>query len=156
MFIDVKKAHLNGRVDDSEYVFVELPIEYGKPGCCARLRRWLYGMRPAASAWEKDYCEKLEGEGFKRGASAPTVFHNFEKGCTCVVHGDDFTILGTENVLKWIEDKLRTWYEIKLRAIIGSGPMDAKEATLLNRIIRRCSDRLEYEADPRQAEKLIQ
>ena len=54
-FIDVKKAHLNGIVDDVEFVHVELPPEDSKPGMCARLNRWLDGMRPAASAWEKDY-----------------------------------------------------------------------------------------------------
>ena len=76
MLIDVRKAHLNGKVPDDEHVYVELPGAGDEPPRCARLRRWLYGMRPAASAWEKDCAEKLEGEGFCRGASAPTVFHN--------------------------------------------------------------------------------
>ena len=34
--------------------------------------------------------------------------------------------------------------------------MDDKEATCLNRVIRWCDDGLEYEADPRQAEKLVE
>ena len=46
MFVDVKKAHLNGR---------------------------LYGMRPAASVWEDDYVEHIRGEAFSRERSAPTV-----------------------------------------------------------------------------------
>ena len=50
MFIDVKKAHLNG-VCERDDVYVELPSEAGAPGKCGRLLRWLYGMREAAQAW---------------------------------------------------------------------------------------------------------
>jgi hypothetical protein len=74
MFIDVKKAHLNGFLDDDEQAFIQLPNEAKHEGGCGRLRRWLYGMRPAASAWEKDYSDKLAALGFKKGVAAPTVF----------------------------------------------------------------------------------
>ena len=78
-------------MDDGEFVYVELPPEDSKPGMCARLNRWLYGMRPAASTWEKDYTDKFESIGFSRGSSAPTVFYNRSLEVRCVVHGDDFT-----------------------------------------------------------------
>ncbi len=38
---------------------------------------------------------------------------------------------------------------------LGPGPNDAKEGRALNRVIRWCEDRIEYEAGPRQAERLI-
>ena len=44
MSIDVKRARLNGEVPEDEKVFVLLPSEAG--GGVARLKRWLYGMRP--------------------------------------------------------------------------------------------------------------
>ena len=47
MLIDVKKAHLNGLVSEDEYAYIELPGEVGRSGKRGRLRRWLYGMRPA-------------------------------------------------------------------------------------------------------------
>ncbi len=75
MFIDVEKAHLNGVVGD-ERACVELPDEDAEPGVCGRLNRWLYGTRPAASAWEKDYADRLEAIGFRKGMAAPTVFLN--------------------------------------------------------------------------------
>ena len=53
MFIDVRKAHLNAKCDEEEWV--ELPEEMWRWGRYARLRRWLYGMRKAASGWEEDY-----------------------------------------------------------------------------------------------------
>ena len=76
MYIDVKKAHLNAKCDEEEWV--ELPCEFWKCGKYARLRRWLYGMRKAASGWEDDYARRLIDEGFIRGVGAPTVFFNPE------------------------------------------------------------------------------
>ena len=52
LFIDVRKAHLNGVCEED--VYVELLLEAGAPGKCGKLLRWLYGMRGAAQAWEKD------------------------------------------------------------------------------------------------------
>ena len=59
MLIDVKGAHLTG--DVPEKVFVLLPSESG--GGVARLKRWLYGMRPAAKAWEEHYATWPTEEG---------------------------------------------------------------------------------------------
>ncbi|MDA8582754.1 reverse transcriptase domain-containing protein [bacterium] len=95
LFIDVKKAHLNPACE-YDYVFVELPAEANAPGKCGRLRRWLYGMRGAASSWEAEYTAKLRSCGFVEGKSAPTVFFNPSTGTRVVVHGDDFTFLGEE------------------------------------------------------------
>ena len=74
MLIDVKKAHLNGVVGEDEYAYIELPGEAGKSGTCGRLKRWLYGMRQAASAWERDYTTKLEAVVLTKGLAASTVF----------------------------------------------------------------------------------
>ena len=84
-FVDIKKAHLNGKLGEDEYAYVGLPPEAG--GGVGRLKRWLYGMRPAASAWEEDYAAKLETIGFARGRSAPTVFINEVSGVRLVVWG---------------------------------------------------------------------
>ena len=73
LFIDVKKAHLNGKCDN-DATFIELPPEVAVPGKCGQLRRWLYGMRGAARDWEDNFVEKLAESGYVRGRSAPTVF----------------------------------------------------------------------------------
>ncbi len=67
-------------------------MEFGDEKCW-RLERWLYGMRPAASAWEADYSEKLKALGMVKGGGNPTAFYNPEKEMRCVVHDDDFTFL---------------------------------------------------------------
>ena len=38
-------------------------------------------------------------------------------------HGDDFTIVGEEEELHWISEKMKTWFEIKVRALMGPDPV---------------------------------
>ena len=102
MFIDVRKAHLNGVVDDQEWVFVELPPEFHLYGRFVRIRRWLYGVRKATISWEKNYAEKLAAVGFKGSRAAPMTFYNPVTKVRLVVHGGDFTSSGTQVELEKI------------------------------------------------------
>ena len=47
------------------------------------------------------------------------------------------------------------FYELKEPHRLGFGAKDDKEAIVLNRMVRWTAAGLEYEADPRQAEKLL-
>ena len=49
IFIDV---HLHGKVPDDVHAFVRIPC-----GKIWKLKRWIYGSRPVANAWEKDFAE---------------------------------------------------------------------------------------------------
>jgi hypothetical protein len=125
LFVDVKKAHMNAIC--KEWAFVELPEELHRDGYCAQLKYWLYGMRPAARAWEEEYSGKLEEKGYSRGRSVPTVFYNKEKDMSGAVHGDDFTFLGYEEDLLDLIELLKGWFELKVRAILGPDDKDDKE-----------------------------
>jgi hypothetical protein len=155
MFIDVKKAHLNGVLKEDECAFIELPGKNGAKGSCKRLRRWLYGMRPAAAAWEADYVEKLVGIGFKQGRAAPTVFYNAELQVRAVVHGDDFTFLGFLEDLMFVKAQMEVWYEVKVRGVVGDESGDMKEIVILNRQLRWRGGSIEYEADPKHAQEVV-
>jgi hypothetical protein len=72
------------------------------------------------------------------------------------VHGDDFTAVGSKASLDWYETALEDKYELKKGGRLGPGPDDDRETTCLNRVIRWCDHGLEYEADPRQVEKLVE
>ena len=100
MFIDVKKAHLNGVVGPEENAYVKMPCD--PPGHCRRLRRWLYGMRHAASA----------------GESSPMMFSGFGGDVRCVVHRADFTFLAFEDQLRQVEDSMRSHYSL---VVLGCG-----------------------------------
>ena len=50
---------------------------------------------------------------------------------------------------------MKAKYELTVGGRLGPGPNDAKEVSVLNRIIRWTARGIEYEADPRQVEKLL-
>ena len=155
LFIDAKKAHLNPEC--KEDVYVELPEEAkGGPGMCGKLNFWLYGFRRAASAWEDFYAEKFEGEGFARGAACPVIFYHPDRDLSLAVHGDDFTFCGIEKDLHWITEKMKGWFEIKVRATFGPDKGDDKEVIILGRKVSWHDWGIEWEADPKHRELLME
>ena len=119
---------------------------------CGKLIYSLYGTRDAAQNWEKEYSDCLQSMGFIRGKSLPCTFFCKELDARIAVHGDDFTILATESVIKLIARNMEKRYKIKLRGILGPDRHDFKEIVILNRLLRRTNDGLEYEPDPRHVE----
>ncbi len=97
--------------------------------------------------------------GFSQGTSSPNILHHKQRGITCSVHGDDFTSSGPKPSLDWLEAAICERYEITIGPRLGPGQGDSKEATVLNRVVRWCSHNgtqwLEYEANPRQTERLV-
>ena len=93
--------------------------------------------------------------GFAQGVSSPCVFSHAERSIVLNVHGGDFIAAGSKRQLDWLEDAMRQHYELTTQPRLGPGAGDAKEGVILNRVIRWTEQGLEYEADPRQAEKLI-
>ena len=70
--------------------------------------------------------------------------------------GDDFTTAGPKCEIDWFEKLLEEKYELKKGGRLGPGPDDTKELTVLNRVLRWVDGGVEYEADPRQGEKLLE
>ena len=56
--------------------------------------------------------------GFKRGVTCVVVFYHAERDISLVVHGDDFTF---EPDLLWITELMKSWFEIKVTALLGPG-----------------------------------
>ena len=71
-----------------------------------------------------------------------------------VVHGDDFTTLGTPTCLDLYEEGMEKSVECKLKGRLGHGKDDLKKIRVLNRIVHVVDSCLRYEADPRHAELL--
>ena len=126
-FIDLKKANVTGKVAEDEYAYVQWPQEAG--GGVGRLKRWLYGMRSAASAWRGEYSETLRQLGFVRGRSSSTVFW-----CP---QTDDFTVLGRVMDLRHFAKQLSSRYSVKIRAEPGPDTEDDRKARILNRWLRQ-------------------
>ena len=71
-----------------------------------------------------------------------------------VVHGDDFTALGTPGGVNKYKKGMADSFECNFKGRLGHGPDDVKETRVLNRIVRITDSGLLYEADPRHAEML--
>ena len=114
----------------------------------------MYGTRDAGAIWEQCYVDCLIGLGFKQGIASPCCFEHEEWGVSVVVHGDDFTALGTDEALDLYEAGLKKAFGCKIRGRLGTDVKDSKEIRILNRIVRIVEDGLLYEADPRHVELL--
>ena len=152
-FIDVSKAYLYAPVRRD--VYIQLPEEDRDKGYCGKLVYSLYGTRDAAQNWENEYTSCLEGMGFRRGTASPCTFFSEEMEARIVVHGDDFTVLATEETIREIYRRMSERYKLKLRGILGPDSWDDKEITILNRVIRWNDAGIEYEPDPRHAEYIV-
>ena len=155
--VDIKRAYFNAKIDPRDPpTYVQLPNEDpDAETMCAQLLRHMYGTRPAAEGWQEEYSTFLVSIGFKQGDACPNAFYHPQKKIVTSVHGDDFTSSGPAHSLDWMERVIGENYEVDIQPRIGPGPNDAKEARVLNRVIRWCEDRIEYEADPRQIERLV-
>ena len=122
---------------------------------CGKFLKATYGTRDAAQNWEYEYREFMTSVGFLAGKASPCVFFNKERNIRIVVHGDDFTTVGGKQDLDWFEARMQEKYELTLGPRLGPGAQDAKEGSVLNRIVRWTASGLEYEGDPRQGEKAV-
>ena len=93
--------------------------------------------------------------GFVQGLASPCMFYHPQRRLIASVHGDDFTTAGAKVHLDWFENQLEVVYELSKGGRLGPGPGDDKEGLILNRVVRWTENGLEYEADPRQVEKLL-
>ena len=122
---------------------------------CAKLHFNVYGTRAAASAWERDYGEKMTKWGFIRGASSPCIFRHGSRPIWIVVHGDDFIILAPEEEIGWFRARMNEEYESKLVGMIGPEEHDAKSMKLLNRIVEWRDDGICLESDQRHTDIVV-
>ena len=159
MFLDVKKAHFWSPV--RRRLLVELPPEAGEGrDKVGLLKRSLYGTRDALSNWEKAIKDALEGLGFKQGRSNPCLYFPQEKSLRLNVHGDDFTVVGSYEELKWLETELGKVWTVETRGILarpGSElPGVIHKISVLNRLVTWTHEGIEMEADPRHVDLVLE
>lgn len=154
--IDVKRAYFYAKAQRP--MFIEIPVEdyeHGDEHRVGKLNLSLYGTRDAAQNWSQEYTNFLKSNGFIVGTATPCSFKHKQRQIYLTVHGDDFTITGSEKDLSWLRMLMTTRYEIKSE-MLGPEAHMSQEIRVLNRIIRWTPSGVEYEPDQRHAEVLIQ
>ena len=95
MIIDVKKAYFYGIPERD--IYVRLPPELGvSKQYVGKLVRCMYGTRDAGAIWESCYASCLTKMGFVQGKASTCCVEHPTSGVNVVVHGGDFTALGTQ------------------------------------------------------------
>ena len=151
--LDVRTAYFNGVPTRS--IYVKLPFEMGLgKNVLGKLRKCIYGTRDAGAIWEATFTQVLLDLGFVQGVASPCCFHHAQWGVSLVVHGDDFTALGTGDALNTYEQGMLKAFDCDVRGRLGPEAQDAKEIKILNRFLRVVPEGLRYEADPRHVELL--
>ena len=134
-------------------MFIRLPVELGLGReFVGRMDRTMYGTRDAGAIWEETYTSCLLQMGFTQGSSSPCTFFHRELGIALVVHGDDFTALGTDAALDVYEKHIASFFEVERRGRLGLEDADCNEMKILNRIVRVTPHGFAYEADPRHVD----
>ena len=154
MFIDISKAYLHADVlNDS--IYVELPGEMNMPNMCGRLLRALYGTRQAARAWEEEHTKTLKGVGFQKGKCNPCMDYHSRRdenpGPRRRFHGRRQR-LGAQVRGRSLPEQVKN----QSKGILGSDLHDMKAMTILNRIVEWTDARIQYEADPRHVDLIIE
>ena len=84
------------------------------------------------------------------------MFYHSGRDLAGVVHGDDFTFCGCQGDLDWMSQRMKSWFEIKVRAVLGPEESDDKEVVILGRIVKWTQEGIEYKADPKHRAVLLE
>ena len=113
-------------------VYVALPsddMNEEDVGKCAKLEFSMYGTWDAAINWHDEYIRQLLENGFEQGRASPCVLYHLHMKIRIYVHGDDYSSSGQEKYLIWMEERLKTKYEIKIKML---GPKQHHEKEVKN------------------------
>lgn len=110
-------VHLYAPIDGD--VYVNLPPERYSEGKGARSFYTVYGMRTAASSWEREYQWKLKDAGFEVGRASPCAFWHWGRNIRQVVLGDDFVVTGLEEDLRYVGEIFCNTFFVKIRAVFA-------------------------------------
>ena len=156
MINDVSRAYFYARSESPTFVEIcSEDFEAGDENNCGELQVSMYGTRQAAQNWQHCVTQLMESKGFMPARSSPCMFWHEARDIACMVHGDDFFSTGRDGDLRWQQKKIEAAFEIKT-TIIGPEDGDQKQAKVLNRTVTYSKGGIDYEADPRHAELIVQ
>ena len=118
-FIDISRAYFHAKARRS--IYSKLPPGDNQPGMVGRLNKAMYGTRDAAQNWECEYREFMVKTGFTACRSSPCIYWHKQRDIRGVIHGDGFTILGSEDNLLWFRQESAKRFKAKFRGMLGPG-----------------------------------
>ena len=100
-------------------LYVALPPEVWVPGMCVRS----FSLKAVG------------GHGiFQRGLTSPCRYRHSSKDLSCVVHGDDFVLVGVDSDLEWARQQMEKSI-VKVICRLGGDKQDVLELRALDRVL---------------------
>ena len=154
--VDIRRAYFYAKpaVD----TFVELPDYYDaaiRARKCGKLKRCLYGTRPAARSWQRELEDGLKEAGMKIGVMSKCAFRSECGRVVGTMHGDDVLMAGPRSVIEKVRKCLRKRYETREQMISGRDG-EPKELVILNRKIQWRKEGIRLAPDQRHAAEVIE
>ena len=94
--------------------------------------------------------------GYDGCLTSPCAYSHPTKDFLLAFWGDDFVAVGMPDLIDDYETQLGTHIEVVTKARLGWGPKCQRQGRLLNRLITVKENAVEYEADPRHGELMVQ
>ena len=112
---DIKSAYLNSEL--KEVVYVEMPHGYAEDGKVCRLLKGLYGLKQAASAWQKTFLNAVTEMGFQQSDADPCLYlkgNLLHGGAALTTHVDDIHVFGQSlRIVKRVKRLLASRFDLE-------------------------------------------
>ena len=152
---DVRRAYFHA--EEKRDTFVELldyvPAEFGTTHV-GKLRKVLYGTRPAAASWGDELTKGLVSCNLTVGTVWRCYFRNESSSAAGTVHGDDIFVAGPRQDFAKMGTRVKKRWETRDQ-MIGPRPDDQKELHILKRTLRWCNDGLVFAAHLRHGREVV-
>ena len=139
-------------------IYIELPGRDRRAGGdeVGLLRKALYGTRGAPQLWAEEVQRVMTGLGFlERQIAAIGLLPQKAEHAGCCARGR-FSSIREGGRLGWLAGELANTFDFS-KVILENTSLDKHEAKYLDQIIRwTTGNKVEYEADPRHADILLQ
>ena len=111
--MDVKTAFLNGELDED--VYMKPPPGFEGKGIVWKLKKAIYGLKQAASAWHKTLQKSLTGAGFQTSSAEPCLymFGPQDERVFVLVYVDDCLLFGPTQAVAAVKRLIASLFDVK-------------------------------------------
>jgi len=111
--MDVKKAFLNGVLEEEVYMHFPEGIDEIPKGMVCRLVKAIYGLRQSPRTWYQKIHEFFLTNGFMRSTQDYSLYVNYEQRILVLVYVDDLVLTAAEvEEIVWIKATLADAFEM--------------------------------------------
>jgi hypothetical protein len=108
--LDIKGAFLYGYLN--EEIYMRLPPGYEQPGCCARLKRSIYGLKQSPRQWYERLTGFLIPLGYRPMNFDPCVMIHSSLQIIIAIYVDDISIFGADPGRNELKEALKKEFNL--------------------------------------------